>query len=114
MKILFYFFVSVTIIFSSYSQNYKQIKIPSVNSGIVSQIASLGIDLEHSELTKDNGLIIFLNDEEHNSITSSGIVHEILIEDWNEYYTSLPILTDSEKKQILENSRQVFNVDGFD
>ena len=114
MKILFYFLVSLLFYSSSFTQNYKQIKIYPESKETIEYIAELGIDLEHSELTKDNGLIIFVNEEEFTNISSLGIRYELLIEDWFTYYESLPKLTDMEKNQFLENSRQQFNVDGFD
>jgi len=114
MKILYYFLTSLIFFSSLYSQNYKQVKVYSNNKEDIERIVNLGIDLEHSEFTKDNGLIFFVDDEEYLRLSTLGIQYEVLIDNWLVYYESLPKLTESEKNELRENSLTQFNIDGFD
>ncbi len=114
MKILFYLFVLSAIFSFSYSQNYKQIKIYPTDKQDIENLAIAGIDFEHAGMSKDNGVIIFVNEKEFETVSSSGIRYEVLIEDWFTHYDALPKLTESEKDQVLEASRLNYNVDGFD
>ncbi|MDO8550494.1 MAG: M14 family zinc carboxypeptidase [Ignavibacteria bacterium] len=113
MKILFYLLSSLIFFSSLYSQNYKQVKIYSDNKEDIARIANLGIDLEHSEYTKDNAIIVFLSDAEFSILQTSGYNYEVIIEDWFEYYNNRPQLTENEKRTFIKQSADEFRVTGF-
>ena len=106
--LLFAFSVSV------YSQNVKKVKLFINNNSDLQKANSLSIDLEHAVLDKEGSLILFLDEYEFNAVESSGLNYEILIDDWNAYYNSLPKLTEAEKEFYRMESENDFGVTGFD
>ena len=112
MKTIF----SIALLFLSvslFAQNYKQISIPISSPNDFILLSQNGIDLEHSQLSKDNRLSIFVNEDDLNKISLMGFSYIILIDDWNAYYNSLPQLSNQEKENILTESQRDFNIDGF-
>jgi carboxypeptidase T len=57
--------------------------------------------------------VFFVSDDEFNLLRNSGISLNVLIDDWFEHYRSLPVLTESEKQSILNESKDNFGVEGF-
>jgi len=95
------------------AQNFKQVKLFTQSQNDISLISQLGIDLEHSSFDKDNGLILFVSDYEFNLLQASGIQYSVIIDDWFEYYKSLPALSLSERQSIMSDSKENFGVEGF-
>jgi len=106
--LLFAFSVSI------YSQNVKKVKLFINSNSDHLKANSLSIDLEHSVLDKDGGLILYVDENEFNAVTGSGLNYEILIDDWKAYYNSLPKLTEAEKDFYRMESENDFGVTGFD
>ncbi len=94
-------------------QNYKQVKVYMHDQLVIERINQLGIDLEHSSIEKDNSIVFFISDEDYHNLIKSGISIQVLIDDWFNYYNSLPILTESEIESIKNLSRDNFSVEGF-
>ncbi|MCW8805276.1 MAG: M14 family zinc carboxypeptidase [Ignavibacteriaceae bacterium] len=112
MKYLIPFLIAFTI--SVFPQNVKQIKL-FINDNLDQQKAnSLSIDLEHSIIEKEGGLILFADETEFQVISNSGLNYEILIDDWKAYYKSLPVPSEMEKEIIKMESQIDFGVTGFD
>ncbi len=114
MKTLFTFLFFALLGTFCLAQNFKQVKIHLNSDADIITLAQKGIDIEHSEKTKDNHLILFLSDEEYQSVLRSGFVTEVIIDDWFEYYNSLPALDETDKSFIYEKSRSEFGIDGFE
>ncbi len=112
MKYLLLILIAFTI--SVLPQNVKQIKLLINNSFDMQKASTLSIDLEHSILDKEGGLILFVDDNEFQAISNSGLNYEILINDWKAYYNSLPIPSFAEKENIKMESQADFGVTGFD
>lgn len=96
-----------------FAQNYKKISIQISNPNDFIVLSQIGIDLEHSGISKDNNLISFVNENELNKITSLGFSYTVLIDDWYNYYNSIQKLSDDEKQNVITESKFNFNVDGF-
>ena len=112
MKYLVPFLIAFTI--SVFPQNVKQIKL-FINDNLDQQKASsLSLDLEHSIIDKEGGLILFVDETEFQAISNSGLNYEILIDDWKAYYKSLPVPSETEKEIIKMESQINFGVTGFD
>lgn len=95
-------------------QSYKQVKVYLDNpQKDVPELAKFDFDIEHSVLTKNNELIFFVSDEEYSKLAMLNYKIEILIDDWFEYYSNLPQLTDAEKEQTRMQSKLEYNVEGF-
>ncbi len=111
MKQLLLILTAFTI--SVFPQNVKQIKLFINNNTELQKAYALSIDLEHSISDKNGGLTLFVNEDEFQAISSSGLNYEILIDDWSAYYNSLPIPSESEKEFIKMESQRDFGVTGF-
>ncbi|OGU68636.1 MAG: hypothetical protein A2W30_03865 [Ignavibacteria bacterium RBG_16_36_9] len=112
MKHLLLILIAFTI--SAFPQNVKQIKLFINNSSDLQKAYSLSIDLEHSISDKEGELILFVDENEFQAISKSGLNYEILINDWKAYYHSLPKLSEAEKEFIKMESEKNFGVTGFD
>jgi hypothetical protein len=111
MKTLFVFILILTV--SVFPQNIKKIKLFLENNSDLQKAYSLPIDLEHSISDKKGGLILFVDENEFQAISNSGLNFEILINDWKAYYHSLPKLSEGEKEFIKMESEKDFGVTGF-
>jgi carboxypeptidase T len=105
--------VLITVSISVFPQNIKKIKLFLNNEFDLQKAYSLAIDFEEVAADKEGGYILFVNENEFRAISNSGLNYEILIDDWNTYYNSLPMPSDAEKEMIKLESSQKFGVDGF-
>lgn len=112
MKYLFTFLFVFSL--AVFPQNIKKIKLFINNDFDLQKAYSLDIDNEHLFKGKDGGIILYVNENEFESISSSGLNYEILIDDWKAYYHSLPKMTESEKDLSRMESASKFGVTGFD
>lgn len=108
-------FLILIIVFSIsvFPQNFKQIKLSINNSFDLQKAHSLSLDFEHSICENKGKFIIFVDEDEFQSVVNSGLSYEILINDWFAYYNSLPVLTESEKQFFKMESQRDFGVTGF-
>ncbi len=110
-----YFVTALIILISSlsYTQNYKQISIQVSGPNDFVLLSQNEINLEHSGFSKDNKLILFVNETDLLKISSLGFNYTVLIEDWKTFYDQQQKLTDIEKDLVLIESNDNYNVDGF-
>lgn len=113
MKSLLTFFVCYIFSFSLYAQNYKQVKIFINETNSIKKLQSIGIDDDHFHFEKDNSIIAFVSDNDFLKLKNSSYSYQVLMDDWNSYYNSLPQLTESERQSIILQSKENYNVDGF-
>jgi hypothetical protein len=106
--VLFVFTISV------FSQNIKKVKLFINNNSDIKQAISLQLDLEHSILDKEGNISLYVDENEYQLLAQSSLSFEILIDDWFDYYNSLPIPTEAEKQIIRSESESYFGVTGFD
>lgn len=112
-KTLLFISLILLLSISGFSQNYKQVKVYLNNADELHVLASTGVDIEHSRLDKDMSISFFVSDEEFSIIQSLGFRYEIIIDDWFEYYNSLPIMTESEMQAAIQLSQTDYGVSGF-
>ena len=113
MKFVLLFFLFVFSI-SVFPQNIKKVKLFINNNSDIQTAISLKLDLEHSIPDKDGNISLYVDENEYQSLVESGLNHEILIDDWFQYYNSLPVPTKTEKQIIKSESESLFGVTGFD
>jgi carboxypeptidase T len=113
MKYFLLFIFAFTFFIHPQTENYKQVKIFVKDQSEVVNLLEIGLEFDHAQKTKDNAIVVFISDDEFSILQSSGYNYEVLIDDWFEYYNSLPALTLQEKQGIIENSKREFNVSGF-
>lgn len=113
MKFYKLFFMSFFIFTISFSQNYKHVKIYLNDQNTIKTLIEKGIAFDHFTTEKDNSIIAFLSDAEFSILTSIGVNHDILIDNWLEYYNNLPKLSEVEKQSFKESSKSEYGVEGF-
>ncbi|MGB5288145.1 MAG: M14 family zinc carboxypeptidase [Ignavibacteriaceae bacterium] len=104
-------FLSTTL--NLYSQNYKEVKIYLNDIKDINTLFSAGMEFDHLVYEKDNSIRTFISDNDFAILQSTGFSYEILIDDWYNYYANLPKLTEYEKQQFIQQSKDNFNVGGF-
>jgi hypothetical protein len=92
---------------------YKEVKIYLNDRSDIKTLYQSGLDFDHAIFTKDNGMIVFLNDREFSRLQMTNFRFDVLIDDWMQYYNNLPKLTPQEKQSFVNESKQKFNVSGF-
>jgi hypothetical protein len=113
MKLIVALLVAFTI--SIFPQNVKQIKVLINNNFDLDKLASTSLDLEHSFRDKGDGSIqLFVDEAELSEIEAAGLGYIVLIDDWIQYYNSLPVLNEVEREQFKMESEAEFGVSGFD
>ena len=104
-------FLSTTL--NLYSQNYKEVKIYLNDIKDINTLFTAGMEFDHLVYEKDNSIRTFISDNDFAILQSTGFSYEILIDDWYNYYANLPKLTEYEKQQFIQQSKDNFNVGGF-
>jgi murein tripeptide amidase MpaA len=114
MKKLITLFFLLIFLTCTYSQTYKQVKIYLNNNTDIQVLNNAGLEIDHAYFTKDGAAEVFLDEQEFAILQTLGFRYEVLIEDWQEYYDALPQLADAEKQSLLDQSKEMYNVDGFE
>ncbi len=96
------------------AQTYKQVKIYIQSLNDVQKFYEAGYDFDHPFYTKDNAIIVFLDQDDFEKLQSSSYSYEVLIDDWQQYYDNLPKLSDTEKQEILNQVRIQDGITGFE
>jgi len=113
MKYLQTFLILLLLAAGIHAQTYKKVKIYLNNRSDIQYLYQAGLDFDQASITKDNGLIVFLNEKEFSKLQLTNFRYDVLINDWMAYYNSLPGLTQQEKQGFINESKQKFNVSGF-
>ncbi len=110
-RILLFCFICSTMIFT---QSHKQVKIflNDIKKDAV-ELGNIGLSFEHAEFSKDNSVIIFVSDDEFERLQLTTYNFEVLIDDWDLYYNSLPTLTETERANFIQQSKEEFGVESF-
>jgi hypothetical protein len=111
-----YFLLAVLFISTSlniYSQNYKEVKIYLNDITDIQNLLNSGMEFDHLVYEKDNSIKTFVSDDDFTILQSTGFIYEVLIDDWYTHYENLPKLTEFEKQQFIQHSKDNFNVGGF-
>ncbi|MBT8381577.1 MAG: T9SS type A sorting domain-containing protein [Ignavibacteriaceae bacterium] len=107
-------FVLLVFTLSVFPQNIKKVKLFINNETDIQKVVSLQLDLEHSIVDKEGNVSLFVDEKEFQNLIQSNLSYEILIDDWKQYYNSLPVPTEIEKQIIKSESENLFGVTGFD
>lgn len=113
IKILLSLLFFITFIFTGSAQNFKQVKIFINQPSGVQDLYLAGLEFDHLQYTKDNAIIVFIDEDEFSLLKQTGYNYQVLIEDWYAYYEELPTLTVEEKRQHIQQSIEDYNVSGF-
>ena len=113
MKFILTLLLSFSFLLSVNAQNYKQVKIYIQSLQDISELQNAGLEFDHPNVTKDNAVIVFLNDTDFQKLQMTNFNYEVQIDDWFDYYSKQPTLTETEKSLIIKNSKDNFGVEGF-
>jgi len=113
MKSILAFLLVFVFIITVNAQNYKQIKIYIQSLQDIAELQNAGLEFDHQQVTKDNAIIIFVDDNDLQKLQMTSFSYEVLIDDWYDYYSNLPKLSESQKAAIIQNSKDNFGVEGF-
>ena len=113
MKFILSLLLSFSFLLSVNAQNYKQVKIYIQSLQDISELQNAGLEFDHPNVTKDNAVIVFLNDSDFQKLQMTNFSYEVQIDDWFDYYSKQPKLTETEKSFIIKNSKDNFGVEGF-
>ncbi len=109
--------VSLFLLFLSFSfiqaQNYKEVKIFINSDEDIGKLLQIGLEFDHFHYDKGKSITTVISDREFEILSNSTYNYQILINDWFEYYNNLPKLTESEKANFIQLSKEKFNVEGF-
>ena len=97
MKYLSTILLVLTFFVSVYPQNYKQVKIFINDKTDYAALQSAGLEIDHAFWGKDNSLSVFLSDDQYSKLQLTNFKYEVIIDDWFDYYSKQPTLTESEK-----------------
>ena len=113
MKYLTTFLLAFSLSLAIYPQNFKQVKIFINDKTDYAALQSAGLEIDHALWGKDKSLTVYLSDEQFSRLQLTNFSYDVLIDDWFEYYSKLPTLTESEKKAFIRQSKDDFGVEGF-
>ncbi|MCU0407258.1 MAG: immune inhibitor A [Ignavibacteriaceae bacterium] len=111
-----YFLLVALFLFTTlniFPQNYKEVKIYLNDITDIQTLIIAGMEFDHLVYEKDNSIRTFVSDDDFTILQSTGFIYEILIDDWYTHYENLPKLTEFEKQQFIQHSKDNFNVGGF-
>ena len=113
MKYFLTILLALTFFVAAYPQNYKQVKIFVNDKNDYTILQNTGLEIDHALWGKDNSLTVFLSDEQYSKLQMTNFRYEVLIDDWFDYYSKQPTLTESEKASFIQQSKDDFGVEGF-
>ncbi len=113
MKYFLVFLLALTFSITSNAQNYKQVKIFIQSPNDVGELQKAGLEFDHAQITKDNTIVVFVDNQDLQKLQMTNFRYEVLIDDWYDYYSKMPKLTESEKSLILKDSKDNYGVEGF-
>ncbi|MBU4444308.1 hypothetical protein KJ656_04390, partial [bacterium] len=96
-----------------YAETYKKVQIYFSSRTELMEILRSDLDIDHTEISPDNSIIVFLSSAEYLRLQQLGHRHKVLIDDWDAYYKNLKKLTPEEKQVQLEKTEQKYGVTGF-
>jgi carboxypeptidase T len=87
----------------SSQEKYSQVKIFVSGQADFDKMQSAGLEIDHAE-SVDNYLIAWLSEREIEKLNTSGVMYQVTVEDWMQYYNSRPVMTEAERRMAIENS----------
>ncbi|RPI13267.1 MAG: T9SS C-terminal target domain-containing protein [Ignavibacteriae bacterium] len=91
-------------------EKYSQVRVNITNPGDILTLQMNDIDVEHYRGNMHDGIIIEINQEELARLRNTGLSHEVVIPDMDEYYRNRPAPSESDMLQsrILQEKDNVF------
>ncbi|RPI63401.1 MAG: T9SS C-terminal target domain-containing protein [Ignavibacteriales bacterium] len=113
MKYFLSLLLAITFSITLNAQNYKQVKIYIQSLQDVEELQNAGLEFDHPNVTKDNAIIVLIDDDDFQKLQMTNFSYEVQIADWFDYYSKQPKLTESEKASFIQQSKDNYGVEGF-
>lgn len=88
---------------------YSQVRIFAMNENDFAKISNSGLLIDHS-VRKSDYTDAWLSQDEIAMLKKSGVSFRILINDWQNYYESLPKMNQSEMQKSINYTKDVYNI----
>jgi len=95
---------------SNENQKYSKIRISVTANSDFQKVKNAGIALDGGIYKPGNYFETWLSSEEISALKAAGVRYEIIINDWQDYYNSIPQMTNLEIQKALEKSRDDYNI----
>jgi carboxypeptidase T len=103
---LFYFEIAA----SSTPERYREVRIFARTESDFRRIVDAGLFIDHANTKIGSYSDAWLSETEIELLGKSGVPYEVLIDDWDVYYNSLPKMTKPEMDAAIRQSANEFNV----
>ncbi|HEX9250802.1 MAG TPA: M14 family zinc carboxypeptidase, partial [Ignavibacteriaceae bacterium] len=113
MKYFLALVFTLTLLITVNAQNFKQVKIYIQSLQDIAELQNAGLEFDHPQITKENAVIVFIDDNDFQKLQMTNFRYEVQIDDWFEYYSKQPQLTESEKASLIQQSKDNYGVEGF-
>ena len=91
-------------------EKYSKLKIFITSEADIKKINDKGLFFDHAEVESGKDMIVWLSMTEIEMLKKSGVSYQILIDDWQNYYSSLPKMTEQEISDAIRKSMEDYSV----
>jgi hypothetical protein len=91
-------------------EKYSKLKIFITSEADIKKINDKGLFFDHAEVESGKDMIVWLSLTEIEMLKKSGVSYQILIDDWQNYYSSLPKMTEQEISDAIRKSMEDYSV----
>ncbi len=89
---------------------FSEVRVYAENENDFKRMTEVGLIIDHSIRKSGKYLDAWLSEYEIDLLIKSGVPYEILTNDWDEYYNSLPKMTPGEINKQMRSAREKDNV----
>src|SRR5712692_9459953 len=89
---------------------YSEVRIFATSESDVKKIQDAGLFIDHANTKLGYYSDVWLSEFEIELLRKSGVPYQVLIDDWDVYYNSLPGMTQAEMDEALRQSARQYNV----
>jgi len=111
--IVLYSFVNISFaqkVYNNENEKFSKVKIYTTSDNDFRKMGNAGLFLDGGIYKKGLYFETWLSENEIAMLKNSGVPYEITIDDWMEFYNSLPKMTDVEIRNALQKSKDDYDV----
>jgi carboxypeptidase T len=111
--IVLYCFANICLaqkVYNNENEKYSQVRIFATTDNDFRKIENAGLFLDAGIYKKGLYFETWLSEREIAMLKNSGVSYQVTIDDWMEYYNSIPKMTESEIQEALQKSRDDYSV----
>lgn len=95
---------------SSNPEKFSQVRIFATSESDFRRITDAGLFIDHANTKPGYYSDAWLSETEMGMLKKSGVPYQILVDDWDSYYSSLPKMTQTERDAAIRQSAELYNV----